>query len=276
MQEELNQIYKNKVWTLVPLLSGKISIGSKWVFRNKKDKHVARMEAIRIFLAFGIYMNFIVFQMDVKSAFLNGKLKEEVYVKQPLGFESSEFPNYVCKLDKVLYGLKQAPRACSSVKTPMVPPNNLGPDLAGKPVNKTSYRGMIGSLMYLKGTPTLGLYYPKCSGFDLKGYSNSDYAGWNMDRKITSVKAEYVVAAGCCDNLCAYDCYVNIMCTGRLLGAYNLRVATPRALVHAGDKTSGDARSWYMISGDAKSWVVIVCIYSLSYSTIIQLFEILA
>ncbi|GKE64486.1 retrovirus-related pol polyprotein from transposon TNT 1-94, partial [Tanacetum coccineum] len=72
---------------------------------------VARMEAIRIFLAFATYMNFKVYQMDVKNAFLNGKLKEEVYVKQPPGFESSEFPYYVCKLDKALYELKQAPRA---------------------------------------------------------------------------------------------------------------------------------------------------------------------
>nr|GEY94851.1 retrovirus-related Pol polyprotein from transposon TNT 1-94 [Tanacetum cinerariifolium] len=71
------------------------------------------MEAIRIFLAFAIYMNFKVYQMDVKSTFLNGKLKEEVYAKQPHGFESSEFPDYVYKLDKALYGLKQAPRACA-------------------------------------------------------------------------------------------------------------------------------------------------------------------
>ncbi|GKE88093.1 hypothetical protein Tco_1565568 [Tanacetum coccineum] len=96
----------------------------------------------------------------------------------------------------------------------MVPPNNLGPDLAGKPVNETSYRGMIGSLMYLKGTPTLGLYYLKYSGFDLKGYSDSDYAGCNMDRKSTSgacqilgrklngyLQALYVVAAGCCASI---------------------------------------------------------------------------
>nr|GEY90318.1 retrovirus-related Pol polyprotein from transposon TNT 1-94 [Tanacetum cinerariifolium] len=116
------------------------------VFRNKKDEHgttinnkarlvaqgcsqeegidynetfapVARMETIRIFLAFATYMNFKVYQMDVKSAFLNGKLKEEVYVKQPTSFKS--------------------------MKTPMVPPNNLGPDLAGKPVNETTYMGMI-------------------------------------------------------------------------------------------------------------------------------------
>ncbi|GJX35671.1 retrovirus-related pol polyprotein from transposon TNT 1-94 [Tanacetum coccineum] len=109
---EPKKFYRNKVWTLVPLPYGKIAIGSKWVFRNKKDEHgtttknkarlvaqgysqeegidydetfapVARMEAIRIFLAFSTYMNFKVYQMDVKSAFLNGKLKEEVYVKQP-------------------------------------------------------------------------------------------------------------------------------------------------------------------------------------------------
>nr|GEU47437.1 copia protein [Tanacetum cinerariifolium] len=78
---------------------------------NETFAPVARMEAIRIFLAFATYMNFKVYQMDVKSVFLNGKMKEEVYVKQPLGFESSEFPDYVCKLDKALFGLKQAPRA---------------------------------------------------------------------------------------------------------------------------------------------------------------------
>ncbi|GJU40566.1 retrovirus-related pol polyprotein from transposon TNT 1-94 [Tanacetum coccineum] len=134
LAKELNQFYRNKVWTLVPLPNGKIAIGSKWVFKNKKDEHgtttknkarlvaqgysqeegidydetfaaVAKIEAIRIFLAFATYMNFKVYQMDVKSAFLNGKIKEEVYVKQPPGFESSEFPNYVCKLDKALYGL---------------------------------------------------------------------------------------------------------------------------------------------------------------------------
>nr|GEY62702.1 copia protein [Tanacetum cinerariifolium] len=78
---------------------------------NETFAPIARMEAIRIFLAFATYMNFKVYQMDVKSAFLNGKLKEEVYVKQPYGFKSSEFPDYVCKLDKALNGLKQVPRA---------------------------------------------------------------------------------------------------------------------------------------------------------------------
>ncbi|GJR84183.1 retrovirus-related pol polyprotein from transposon TNT 1-94, partial [Tanacetum coccineum] len=90
---------------------------------DKTFAPVARMEAIRIFLTFATYMNFTVFQMDVKSAFLNGKLKEEVYVKQPPGFESSEFPDYICKLDKALYGLKQAPRAVMS--SPSHPTSNI-------------------------------------------------------------------------------------------------------------------------------------------------------
>ncbi|GKB92899.1 retrovirus-related pol polyprotein from transposon TNT 1-94, partial [Tanacetum coccineum] len=114
MQDELNQFSRNKVWTLVSAPYGKTIIGSKWQEGIDYDEifdPVARFEAIRIFLAFATYMNFIVYQIDVKSAFLNGKLKEEVYVKQPPGFKSSEFPNHVCKLDKALYGLKQAPRA---------------------------------------------------------------------------------------------------------------------------------------------------------------------
>ncbi|GJS30177.1 hypothetical protein Tco_0490797 [Tanacetum coccineum] len=93
----------------------------------------------------------------------------------------------------------------SSVKTPIVPPNNLGPDLSGKSINETQYRGMIGSLMYLKGTHSHGLWYPKCSSFDLKGYSNFDYVGCNMDRKsisaISLAEAEYVAAARCCANI---------------------------------------------------------------------------
>ena len=72
---------------------------------------VARLEAIRMLLAFACHKNFILYQMDVKSAFLNGFINEEVYVEQPSGFESFNFPNHVFKLKKALYGLKQAPRA---------------------------------------------------------------------------------------------------------------------------------------------------------------------
>jgi hypothetical protein len=115
-------------------------VGTKWVFRNKQDEHgvvtrnkaqlvakgyaqvagldfeetfapVARLESIRILLAYAAHHSFRLFQMDVKSAFLNGPIKEEVYVEQPPGFEDDRYPNHVYKLSKALYGLKQAPRA---------------------------------------------------------------------------------------------------------------------------------------------------------------------
>ncbi|GJX30845.1 retrovirus-related pol polyprotein from transposon TNT 1-94, partial [Tanacetum coccineum] len=98
IQEELNQFERNKVLTLIPAPHGKTIIMTKWIWKNKMDEHgVITKNKERL--------------MDVKSAFLNGKISEEVYVQQPLGFKSSKFPNYVCKLDKALYGLKQAPRA---------------------------------------------------------------------------------------------------------------------------------------------------------------------
>ncbi|GKB98959.1 putative ribonuclease H-like domain-containing protein, partial [Tanacetum coccineum] len=96
---------------------GKKAIGIKWVYRNKKDergvvvRNKARIEAIRIFLAFASYMGFIVYQIDVKSAFLYGKIDEEVYVSQPPGFLDPKYPQKVYKVVKALYGLHQAPRA---------------------------------------------------------------------------------------------------------------------------------------------------------------------
>ncbi|GJX29851.1 retrovirus-related pol polyprotein from transposon TNT 1-94 [Tanacetum coccineum] len=119
------------------------------VVKNKARLVAQRLEAIWIFLAYVAYMGFVVFQMDMKSAFLNEKISEEVYVQQPPGFESSEFPNHVCKLDKALNVLKQAPRACASVKCTMLPSNNLSPDESRVSVNENLFRGMIGSLMNL-------------------------------------------------------------------------------------------------------------------------------
>ncbi|GJT68744.1 retrovirus-related pol polyprotein from transposon TNT 1-94 [Tanacetum coccineum] len=151
MQEELNQFYRNKVWTLVPLPYEKTDIGSKWVFRNKKDEHVARMEAIRIFLSFATYMTFTTFQIDVKSAFLNGKLKEEVYVKQHIGFESSEFPDYACKLDKALNGLKQALRAWYMYMTSYLAQQAINFVNSFKLMTKKFEISMMGELTYFLG-----------------------------------------------------------------------------------------------------------------------------
>jgi hypothetical protein len=139
MQEELNNFKRNEVWSLVPRPKQNI-VGTKWVFRNKQDEHgvvtrnkarlvakgyaqvagldfeetfalVARLESIRILLAYATHHSFRLFQMDVKSAFLNGPIKEKVYVEQPPGFEDDRYPDHVFKLSKALYGLKQAPRA---------------------------------------------------------------------------------------------------------------------------------------------------------------------
>nr|GEU82920.1 retrovirus-related Pol polyprotein from transposon TNT 1-94 [Tanacetum cinerariifolium] len=146
MQEELDQIARLKVWRLVPKPESKTVIKTKWIFKNKKDE-IARIEAIRLFLVYAAHKDFTVYQMDVKTAFLNGILKEEVYVAQPLSFVSKQYPYHVHALDKALYGLIQAPRAC--VPTPMVEQVKLKLNLVGKLVDHTVHQSMIGSFMYL-------------------------------------------------------------------------------------------------------------------------------
>nr|GEY81458.1 uncharacterized mitochondrial protein AtMg00810-like [Tanacetum cinerariifolium] len=93
--------------------------------------------------------NMTIFQMDVKMEFLNGELKEEVYVSQLKEFVDQDNPSHVYKLKKALYDLKQAPRSCDSIDTPMVEKSKLDEDLQEKPVDATHYHGMIGSLMHL-------------------------------------------------------------------------------------------------------------------------------
>ncbi|GJZ82990.1 putative ribonuclease H-like domain-containing protein, partial [Tanacetum coccineum] len=140
MQAEMQQFKFQNVWILVDLPEGKYAIGTKWILKNKRDARgivvrnkarlvaqghrqeegidydevfapVARIEAIRLFLAFASYMGFMVYQMDVKSAFLYGSIDEEVYVTQPKGFVDPQYPKKVYKVVKALYGLHQAPRA---------------------------------------------------------------------------------------------------------------------------------------------------------------------
>ncbi|GJT08410.1 retrovirus-related pol polyprotein from transposon TNT 1-94 [Tanacetum coccineum] len=106
MQEELNKFERLEVWELVP------HSYCVMIITFEVDIQVARLEAIRIFIAFAAHMNMVVYQMDMKTAFLNGILREEVYVSQLEGFEDPENPNHVYKLKKSLYGLKQALRTC--------------------------------------------------------------------------------------------------------------------------------------------------------------------
>ena len=139
MKEELNQFEHQKFWKLVPRPQNIKVIDTRWVFRNKLDEEgivtrnksrlvakgfsqaegidydetfapVARLEAIRMFLPFDAHSNFKVYQMDVKSTFLNGELDEEVYVERPPGFEDPDFLDFVYYLFKAIYGLKQVLR----------------------------------------------------------------------------------------------------------------------------------------------------------------------
>ncbi|GJS52960.1 putative ribonuclease H-like domain-containing protein [Tanacetum coccineum] len=327
MQDELLQFKIQKVWILVDLPFGKKAIGTKWVYRNKKDErgvfviNKARIEAIRIILVFASYMGFIVYQMDVKSAFLYGKIDEEVYVSQPPGFLDLKYPQKKDKhdiilvqvyVDDIIFGstkkswcdefeaLMKSRFQMSSmgeltfflglqvkqkedgifisqdkyvaeilkkfdfvnVKTASTLIETQKPlvkDEEASDVDVHLYRSMISSLMYLtasrpdimfavcacsrfqvtpksshlsavkrifrylKGKPKLGLWYPRVSSFDLESYSDSDYAGANLDRKSTTggcqflgrrliswqckkqtivatstTEAEYVAAASCC------------------------------------------------------------------------------
>nr|GFB55182.1 copia protein [Tanacetum cinerariifolium] len=138
---------------------------------NETFAPVARIKAIRLFLAYAAHKDFNVFQMDVKTAFLNGILKEEVYVGQPPGFVSKHYPDHVYALDKALFGMEN----CDTVPTHMVKQAKLKLDLVGKPLDHTDYQTVKRIFRYLKGTINLGLWYSKDSGCHLDRKTESEY-----------------------------------------------------------------------------------------------------
>nr|GEV73985.1 retrovirus-related Pol polyprotein from transposon TNT 1-94 [Tanacetum cinerariifolium] len=194
MQEELNEFERLRQDELGGILNNKAQLVARGYWQEEgidfEDSFapVARLEAIRI-LAFAAHMNMVVYQTDVKIAFLNGNLREEIYVSQPDGFVDTDNLNHVYKLKKALYGLKQAVCAwydmlssflisqdfskglvdptlfirregkelllkygfdsCGPVDTPMVEKSKLDEDKEGKAVDPSHYRGMIGTLFYL-------------------------------------------------------------------------------------------------------------------------------
>ncbi|GJY02813.1 putative ribonuclease H-like domain-containing protein [Tanacetum coccineum] len=265
MQEELLQFKLQQVWILVDLPIGKRAIGTKWVFRNKKDERgivirnkarlvaqghrqeegidyeevfapVARIEAIRLFLAYASFMGFLVYQIDVKSAFLYGTIEEEVYVTQPPGFKDPDHPDKVYKVVKAQILILQVKQKddgiiyqsdkyvaeilkkfnytdVKSVSTPVDLQKPLFKDGDADDVDVHLYRSMIRFQVtpktshllavkrifrFLKGKPTLGVWYYRDSPFELVAYTDSDYAGATQDRKSTTGGFEYVAAASCC------------------------------------------------------------------------------
>ncbi|KAI3718085.1 hypothetical protein L6452_18933 [Arctium lappa] len=221
-QEELNKFEALKVWRLVPRPEARLVAKGyrqeEGIDYDETYAPVARIEAIKMFLAYVAHTNFTVYKMEVKTAFLNDILKKEVYVLQPEGFFNQEKSNHVYILYKALYGLKQAPRAWPDImfSTCLCGLYQANP--------KESHLSMVNRIFrYLKGTSDLGLWYPKDTSFELIAYSYADHASCMLDRKSTSghiqflgdrlvslaskkqlcvststVEAEYVATASCC------------------------------------------------------------------------------
>ncbi|GJY21688.1 ribonuclease H-like domain-containing protein [Tanacetum coccineum] len=218
IQDELNQFKWLDVWELnKSRLVAKGYGQEEGIDFEESFALVTRLKAVRIFVAYEAHKNFLIYQMDVKTEFLNGPLKDEVFVHQPDGFVDPDFPNHVYRLKKALYGLKQAPGACTPMAT-----SKLDADLYGTQVDQTKYHSMIGGLMYLtasrpdiafatfvcacyqarptknhlkevkrifrnlRQTTNMGLWYSKDYGFKLIAYSDADLAGCNDDCKSTS------------------------------------------------------------------------------------------
>ncbi|GJU41384.1 retrovirus-related pol polyprotein from transposon TNT 1-94, partial [Tanacetum coccineum] len=181
MQEELNEFERLKVWEHIPRPDRVMIITLKG-YRQEEGINfeesfalVVRLEAIRIFISFAAHMNMIVYLMDVKTTFLNGILREEVYVSQPDGFVDPKNPNYAYKLKKALYRLKQAPRACprgiflNQSKFALESLKEYGMetcDLVDTPMAKPTEKHLHAVkriFRYLRGTINMGLWYSKDS-----------------------------------------------------------------------------------------------------------------
>ncbi|GKB32820.1 retrovirus-related pol polyprotein from transposon TNT 1-94 [Tanacetum coccineum] len=262
MQDELNQFERLQVWELVPRPEGKNIIALKWLWKNKCDAEnivvrnktrlvakgyrqeegidfeesfapVARLEAVRMFIAYAAHKNITIFQMDVKTAFLNGPLKEEVYVSQPEGFIDPEYQ--ISSYSQSQYAVELLKKTgldeCVSMRT-LWQLKRL--ELFSRLYCQRTCRSLEGGLMYLKPlvrhllmlllqSYNMGLWYPKDSGFELIAYSDADHVGCKDDCKSTSgglqflaeklvswsskkqdctamstVKAEYVSMFACC------------------------------------------------------------------------------
>nr|GEX68018.1 putative RNA-directed DNA polymerase [Tanacetum cinerariifolium] len=162
---------------------------------------VARLEAIRIFLAYVAHKNMVVYQIDVKTAFLNGNLREEVYVRQPDGFVDQDNPNHVYKLKKALYGLKHSTRmkygfeSCDPVDTPMVEKSKLDEDREGKDVDPSHYR-------VFADVDHVGCQDTRRSTSGSLQFLEERLISWSSKRQksaaISSMEAEYITLSGCC------------------------------------------------------------------------------
>nr|GEZ70383.1 hypothetical protein [Tanacetum cinerariifolium] len=218
MQEEILQFKLQEAWTLVDLPNRKRAIGSKWVFRNKKDergimiRNKARLVSQGLFLAYALFKDFMVYQMDVKSVFLYEKIEEEVYVCQPTGFEDLDFLDRVYKVEKASYGLHQAPRAWhkGDILLVKVYVDDIFFGSTKKELCiaferftkvKTASTPMETQKPLLKDEDDEEQVNLKDSPFDLVAYTDSDYARESLDRKSTTEGCQFL---GC--RLISWQC----------------------------------------------------------------------
>ncbi|GKC79527.1 retrovirus-related pol polyprotein from transposon TNT 1-94 [Tanacetum coccineum] len=247
MQEEIHEFERLQVWELVSCRDKVMLIKLKWIYKAKTDEFggvfmnkarlvaqgfrqeeginfeesfapVSRIEVIRIFVANAANKNMTIFQMDVKTAFLNGELKEEVYVSQPEGFVDQDNLSHMYKLKKALYGLKQVPRTWYDMLSSFL----LSQHFSKVAVDLTLFIRKSGNDL-LRGTINMGLWYSKDTGMSLTAYADADHAGcqdtrrstsgsaqflgdklisWSSKKQkstaISSIEAEYIALSGCC------------------------------------------------------------------------------
>nr|GEV50623.1 copia protein [Tanacetum cinerariifolium] len=220
MQEEIHEFERLDVWVLVPTTNNILIIPLKWIFKIKLDEYgevlknkarlvakgyrqkdgidfeesfspVARLEAIRLFIVNAASQNMIIFQMDVKTAFLNGELNEVVYVSQPEGFVDPEHPTHVYQLKKALYGLKQAPRAWY--------------DKLSKFLISTGFLKGVDISFTL--TAFADACYAGCQDTRRSTSGSTQFLGgrlvsWSLKKQkstaISTTEAEYIALSGCC------------------------------------------------------------------------------
>ncbi|GKB11178.1 retrovirus-related pol polyprotein from transposon TNT 1-94 [Tanacetum coccineum] len=235
MQEEIHEFQRLEVWELVPYPDKVLLIKLKWIYKVKTDEFggvlknkarlvdqgfrqeeginfeesfapAARIEAIRIFIANVTHNNMMIYQIDVKTTFLNGELKEEVYVSQPEGFVDQDNPLHVYKLKKALYGLKQAPCAWYGMLSsflisqrfskgevdPTLFTQQAGNDLLLAKLNEKHLNAVKRIFRYLKGTINMGIWYLKDTGISLTAYADVDHAGCQDIRCSTSGSAQFL------------------------------------------------------------------------------------
>ncbi|GJS70809.1 integrase, catalytic region, zinc finger, CCHC-type containing protein [Tanacetum coccineum] len=238
MQEEIHEFERLDVWILVPCPDNILIIPLKWIFKIKLDEYgdvlknkarlvakgyrqeagidfeesfapVARLEAIRLFIAHAASMNMVIFQMDVKTAFLNGELNEVVYVSQPEGFVDPEHPSHVYRLKKALYGLKQAPRAwydklsafliksgfTKGVVDPTLFTRKAGKHLLLAKPTEMHLTAIKADLSIPKGTIHI-------EGLLFSSISCPSTCYWSSKKQkstaISTTEAEYIALSGCC------------------------------------------------------------------------------